>query len=71
MNIHPFAPIQQAQGYLEFIQELSGYLINLTEMDNISYQSNSGATGEYVGLLAIKKYFESRDENYRKVILIP
>tara|TARA_R110002167_G_scaffold2165_5_gene10848 strand:- start:17608 stop:20553 length:2946 start_codon:yes stop_codon:yes gene_type:complete len=70
-NIHPFAPKSQTQGYEAMIGELDGYLRAITGFDAICMQPNSGAQGEYAGLLAIKKYHESRGEGHRNVCLIP
>jgi glycine dehydrogenase len=70
-GLHPFAPVDQAQGYAEMIAELSDWLINITGYDALSMQPNSGAQGEYAGLLAIKRYHESRGEGHRNVCLIP
>ena len=70
-QIHPFAPLNQAQGYQEMIAELAEWLINVTGYDNLSMQPNSGAQGEYAGLLAIQRYHESRGEGHRNVCLIP
>jgi len=70
-QIHPFAPLDQAQGYQEMIAELSEWLINITGYDALSMQPNSGAQGEYAGLLAIQRYHESRGEGHRNICLIP
>ncbi|WP_448569123.1 aminomethyl-transferring glycine dehydrogenase [Thalassotalea ganghwensis] len=70
-NMHPFAPIDQAQGYKQMIDELGEALVELTGYDNISMQPNSGAQGEYAGLIAIHKYHESRGEGHRNICLIP
>ncbi|MDN3651855.1 aminomethyl-transferring glycine dehydrogenase [Thalassotalea ponticola] len=70
-NMHPFAPLDQAQGYSEMINELGDWLVELTGYDNISMQPNSGAQGEYAGLIAIHKYHESRGESHRNICLIP
>ncbi|MFT6422928.1 MAG: glycine dehydrogenase, partial [Thalassolituus sp.] len=70
-NIHPFAPKDQTQGYEQMVEELDGYLRDITGFDAICMQPNSGAQGEYAGLLAIKKYHESRGEGHRNVCLIP
>ncbi len=70
-NVHPFVPLVQAQGYLDMIKELEHYLMAITGFDAISIQPNSGAQGEYAGLLAIRKYHESRNEGHRNVCLIP
>ncbi|QOL25672.1 aminomethyl-transferring glycine dehydrogenase [Thalassotalea sp. LPB0316] len=70
-NMHPFAPIDQAQGYKQMIDELGKWLVELTGYDNISMQPNSGAQGEYAGLIAIHKYHESRGDAHRNICLIP
>lgn len=70
-SMHPFAPMDQAQGYRKMIGELSDYLIEITGYDNISMQPNSGAQGEYAGLIAIRKYHESRGDHHRNICLIP
>lgn len=70
-NIHPFAPAAQAGGYLQIVDELSRYLCRITAFDACSLQPNSGAQGEYAGLLTIKGYHESRGEGHRNVMLIP
>ncbi|QBG37242.1 aminomethyl-transferring glycine dehydrogenase [Litorilituus sediminis] len=70
-NMHPFAPVDQAVGYKEMITELGDWLVELTGYDNISMQPNSGAQGEYAGLIAIHKYHESRGEGHRNICLIP
>ncbi|WP_371188739.1 aminomethyl-transferring glycine dehydrogenase [Thalassotalea maritima] len=70
-NMHPFAPLDQAQGYSEMINELGDWLVELTGYDNISMQPNSGAQGEYAGLIAIHKYHESRGDSHRNICLIP
>lgn len=70
-KIHPFAPPAQAGGYQQVVKELSAYLCEITQLDACSLQPNSGAQGEYAGLLAIKGYHESRGDAHRKVMLIP
>lgn len=70
-NIHPFAPKDQTVGYEQMIAELDDYLKDITGFPAICMQPNSGAQGEYAGLLAIKKYHESRGEGHRNVCLIP
>ncbi len=70
-NLHPFAPIEQAQGYQQMIAQLSDWLVELTGYDKISMQPNSGAQGEYAGLIAIHKYHQSRGEGHRNICLIP
>ncbi|WP_417614634.1 aminomethyl-transferring glycine dehydrogenase [Oceanisphaera sp.] len=70
-KIHPFAPLDQTQGYQQMIAELEDWLVKITGYDAICIQPNSGAQGEYAGLLAIKKYHESRNEGHRDICLIP
>jgi len=70
-NLHPFAPALQAKGYAAVIAELDTILRLITGYDAISFQPNSGAQGEYAGLLAIRAYHRSRGEAHRTVCLIP
>ncbi len=70
-GIHPYAPNDQAAGYLELIGELEDYLCAATGYDAVSLQPNSGAQGELAGLLAIRGYHESRGDDQRDVCLIP
>ena len=70
-NLHPFAPREQALGYSLMIEELECWLCAITGFDAICMQPNSGAQGEYAGLLAIRKYHESRQQGGRDVCLIP
>jgi len=70
-NIHPFAPIDQAAGYLEMIRELEADLVAITGYDAISLQPNAGSQGEFAGLLAIKAYHDARSESDRDICLIP
>ena len=70
-NIHPFAPPEQTLGYDEMIGQLETWLIEITGYDAISMQPNSGAQGEYAGLLAIRRYHQSLGESHRNVCLIP
>ncbi|MBP9950162.1 MAG: aminomethyl-transferring glycine dehydrogenase [Cypionkella sp.] len=70
-TLHPFAPPDQALGYREAIEDLSGKLCEITGYDAFSMQPNSGAQGEYAGLLTIQAYHRSRGEGHRKVCLIP
>ncbi|TMK12285.1 MAG: aminomethyl-transferring glycine dehydrogenase, partial [Alphaproteobacteria bacterium] len=70
-NIHPFVPADQAQGYAELIADLSAKLCEITGYDAISLQPNSGAQGEYAGLLVIRAYHASRGEPQRTICLIP
>ena len=70
-NIHPFAPAEQTQGYRELIDRLSAALCEITGYDRISLQPNSGAQGEYAGLLAIRGYHRANGQHQRNVCLIP
>ena len=70
-RMHPFVPIEQATGYAELIGGLEDMLCQLTGFDAICMQPNSGAQGEYAGLLVIRKYHQSRGEGHREVCLIP
>ena len=70
-EIHPFVPADQALGYAEMIKDLSEKLCQITGYDAISMQPNSGAQGEYAGLLTIRAYHRSRGEDHRDVCLIP
>ena len=70
-KIHPFAPADQTLGYQQMIKELGDYLCEITAFDACSLQPNSGAQGEYAGLLTIKAYHESRGDHHRNVMLIP
>jgi glycine dehydrogenase len=70
-NLHPFAPKEQAAGYLEMFDDLKRWLVEITGYDAVSLQPNSGAQGEYAGLLAIRGYHLSRGDSARKVCLIP
>ncbi len=70
-QIHPFAPKDQAAGYTELAEDLKAKLCAITGYDAFSLQPNSGASGEYTGLLAIQRYHQSRGENNRHICLIP
>lgn len=70
-NMHPLAPQNQAKGYLELIENLSAYLSEITGLSACSLQPNSGASGEFTGLLMIKSYYEDRGEAHRNIVLIP
>jgi glycine dehydrogenase len=70
-DLHPFAPADQAQGYAEMIADLEAKLIAISGYDAISLQPNSGAQGEYAGLLAIRAYHSARGDVERTVCLIP
>jgi len=70
-RLHPFAPREQAEGYAYIIDRLSEYLCDITAFDACSLQPNSGAQGEYAGLLTIRDYHLSRGDAQRRVMLIP
>jgi glycine dehydrogenase len=70
-GLHPFVPLDQAQGYREMIEQLEQRLCAATGYDAVSLQPNSGAQGEYAGLLAIRGYHQSRGEGHRNICLIP
>ncbi len=70
-NIHPFAPIDQAQGYVEMVKGLEACLNEITGFTATSLQPNSGAQGEYAGLMTIRAYHHDRGDDQRKVVLIP
>ncbi|MCU0938744.1 MAG: aminomethyl-transferring glycine dehydrogenase [Burkholderiaceae bacterium] len=70
-NIHPLAPAEQTQGYKELIETLEQMLVECTGYDAVSLQPNSGAQGEYAGLLAIRAYHRARGEGHRHICLIP
>jgi glycine dehydrogenase len=69
--IHPFAPLEQTQGYQQLFEELEEMLAEITGFDAVSLQPNAGSQGEYAGLLAIKRYHESRGDHHRNICLIP
>jgi glycine dehydrogenase len=69
--IHPFAPLEQAEGYRQLLAELSAWLAEITGFEAISLQPNAGSQGEYAGLLTIKKYHAARGEAHRSICLIP
>lgn len=70
-NLHPLAPADQASGYKQLIDELEAMLVECTGYDAVSLQPNSGAQGEYAGLLAIRAYHRSRGQGHRDICLIP
>jgi len=70
-NIHPFAPVEQALGYQEMLKRLEDQLTEITGFAGTSLQPNSGAQGEYAGLMVIRAYHESRNEAHRNICLIP
>ncbi|MFB6097939.1 MAG: aminomethyl-transferring glycine dehydrogenase [Salinibacter sp.] len=70
-ELHPFAPENQTRGYHQVIEELSDFLTEITGFDDVTLQPNSGAAGEYTGLLIIQAYHEARGEGQRDVCLVP
>ena len=70
-NIHPFVPTDQAEGYLELIDEMTKDLCEITGFKGMSFMPNSGASGEYAGLLTIRRYQEANGEGHRNICLIP
>jgi glycine dehydrogenase len=70
-NIHPFVPKDQAEGYQILIKELEDDLAEITGFSAVSVQPNSGAAGEYTGLMVIREYHKSRGEGHRNIVLIP
>jgi glycine dehydrogenase len=70
-NVHPFVPVDQAQGYAEMLEMLDKDLSEATGFAKMSLQPNSGAQGEYAGLMVIRAYHESRGEEHRNICLIP
>jgi glycine dehydrogenase len=70
-DVHPFVPEDQSRGYLELIDDLCGWLAEITGYDEVSLQPNAGSQGELAGLLAIRKYHESRGDDRRSICLIP
>ncbi len=70
-NIHPFAPLNQVEGYLTVLKKLEDQLTEITGFSATSLQPNSGAQGEYAGLMVIKAYHESRGDHHRNICLIP
>ena len=70
-SLHPFIPVNQTEGYQQIISELTDYLCKITGFTACSLQPNSGASGEYAGLLAIRAYHEARNDAHRNVVLIP
>lgn len=70
-GLHPFVPINQTEGYQQILKELNQYLCAVTGFTACSLQPNSGAQGEYAGLLTIREYHKSRNETFRNIVLIP
>jgi glycine dehydrogenase len=69
--IHPFAPLEQTKGYQELFKQLEAWLSEITGFPGISLQPNAGSQGEYAGLLAIRRYHQSKKQEHRDVCLIP
>ena len=70
-NLHPFAPVDQAQGYAELFRQLEAWLAEITGFAAVSLQPNAGSQGEYTGLLVIRAYHLSRGDTHRNICLIP
>ena len=70
-HMHPFAPVDQAQGYIGMIRQLEAWLCGITGFAAVSLQPNAGSQGEYAGLLAIRAYHQARGEGHRDICLIP
>ncbi len=70
-HIHPFAPIEQREGYMQIINALADYLVDITGFKACSFQPNSGAQGEYAGLLTIRSYHKAHGNHQRNIALIP
>ncbi|GAA2669308.1 aminomethyl-transferring glycine dehydrogenase [Nonomuraea recticatena] len=70
-GIHPYAPIEQAGGYVELVETLEGWLAEVTGYDAVSIQPNAGSQGEFAGLLAIRAYHRANGDTHRDVCLIP
>lgn len=70
-HIHPFAPMDQVGGYMQLLDELDNWLCEITGFAKMSFQPNSGAQGEYTGLMVIRAYHEDRGDSHRNVVLIP
>ncbi len=70
-HLHPFAPLDQTQGYQQLFEELESMLCEITGFDSVSLQPNAGSQGEYAGLLSIRHYLESKGEGDRNICLIP
>ncbi|MDD4588963.1 MAG: aminomethyl-transferring glycine dehydrogenase [Parabacteroides sp.] len=71
MNIHPYAPEDQVEGYKELIENLCSYLAEITGFKGVTLQPNSGAAGEYTGLRIIRAYLESTGQGHRNIVLLP
>ena len=70
-NLHPFAPVEDAQGYATLIKTLESWLAEITGYARVSVQPNAGSQGELAGLLAIRRYHDARGDDDRRICLIP
>ncbi|HJL67019.1 MAG TPA: hypothetical protein QF900_09395, partial [Arenicellales bacterium] len=70
-NLHPFAPLEQTQGYQQLFEELEDMLCEITGFHAISLQPNAGSQGEYTGLLCIRAFHEAQGQGHRHICLIP
>ncbi len=70
-RLHPFVPLDQTQGYAEIIKELERFLSEITGFPSVSLQPNSGAQGEYTGLMVIRAYYQDVGEGHRNIVLVP
>ena len=70
-NVHPFTPLSKQTGYQELVNTMNNYLCEITGLDDVSFQSNSGATGEYSALCVFRDYFKMKGENDRNICIIP
>mmetsp|Transcript_32983 Transcript_32983/g.72931 ORF Transcript_32983/g.72931 Transcript_32983/m.72931 type:complete len:1042 (+) Transcript_32983:156-3281(+) len=70
-NLHPYAPVDQARGYMEMFTDLSAQLCSITGFDAMSLQPNSGASGEYAGLMAIRAFHKANGQGHRNICIIP
>ncbi len=70
-NMHPFAPKEQTEGYVEMIDELHDWLAEITGFAAVSFQPNSGAQGEYAGLMVIRAFHQAHNNHHRTIVLIP
>lgn len=70
-QLHPFAPVEQAKGYAQILNELTKDLSKITGFANMSLQPNAGSQGEYAGLLVIREYFKDKNQGHRNIALIP
>jgi glycine dehydrogenase len=70
-NLHPFVPLDQVEGYHQMMHDLGKWLCEITGFSEVSFQPNSGAAGEYAGIMVIRKYHQSRGDQHRNIVLIP